>query len=78
MRALQPFVLRWHVRGWQERTVFKEGGRTVKRVFLLQFEFVQRVEEPRHSEACQSVVGYHLNLARFDLDIFERLGARRG
>ena len=58
--------------------VVKEGGRDVKRVVLLEFESLQRVEEFYHSEDYQAVIGHRLNSARSHLYIFEGSGPQPG
>ena len=58
--------------------VVKEGGRSVKRVVLLEFESLQRAEEFYDSDDYQTIIGYRFDSARSHLYIFEGLGAQPG
>lgn len=54
--------------------VVKEGDRQVRRVVLLEFESLQRVEEFYHSVDYQGVIGYRLASAKSHLYVFEGAG----
>ena len=49
----------------------KEGGRSVKRVVLLEFESQQHAEEFYHSDGYQAVIGHRIKAAHSHLYIFD-------
>lgn len=54
----------------------KEGGRSVKRVVLLEFESLQRAEQFYHSDGYQAVIGHRFKSARSHLYVFEGTDAQ--
>jgi len=54
----------------------KEGGRSVKRVVLLEFESLKHAEQFYHSDSYQAVIVHRFKSARSHLYIFEASDAQ--